>query len=1149
MKKLLTILTTLLIGVCFAKAHSYTSSSVLSEGTWVKIMVRQSGIYSISYDDIRKLGLDPANIRVYGYGGAMLTQNFTKTKIDDLPLVPVYINKGSDGVFSSGDNILFYGQGSVNWTFNGTNFTHTRNPYSDYGYYFLTSSKGSTQEITTAAAVTAAATKTISTYTALQLHEIDSINLVDRKNVEGGGREFYGEQFTPNDNRTFSFTFENLTRTNKSLRFIVDLAGFSSSTSIFTVTHESTMANETIPAIQSSDFYTKAAAKTAELNVTPSAGNKQNINITFKSSSATALGNLNYIEAIAECALTLTPNQPLFFRTKDGYGQNSYLQYNLAGASAETQIWDITDLQNIQRVSTTLNGTTLSFKANNRTIHEYVAFNPSTSSFLSPITSQKDLDDIAKAEKKSFSQTCPLGAINTQNLHALSDIDLVIITPEEFLPEAQRLGNAHAQYDNMTVAVVTDQQVYNEFSSGTPDATAYRWLMKMLYDRARLSGGTIHKPGYLLLFGDGTFDNRKLLAASGNNWLLTYQAKNSLSEIKAYATDDYFAFLDDNEGENDLTGRMDCSVGRLPVNSTAQAQGVVDKLIRHMQNGNKGRWKNQMVFLADDGDSNLHTKGADAAAEAVRLHNPSFIVNKIYLDSYTQEVNASGESYPLAETRLNNLLREGVLLFDYCGHSGYNNATNEGLISIATIRKMQNDNLGLWMFASCSFALFDAGKTSGAEEAILNSEGGALAVCAADRTVFANQNAILNRHICDSLFAHSNPFDYNKRIGDAVRLGKNATGSDENKMAYVLLGDPAISLRYPTQYEVVTSSIPDTLNALSVNEVSGFLRAEDGDTALWFNGRLSITIFDKMQQITTLDNDQNDPDDKEKYTFNDYPNTLFQGETDVVDGKFSFRFMVPKDVRYNFGNGRIVYYAFDSENGEEACGHHESFIIGGSSPVEIIDTVGPNLNVYINSPSFTDGDQSNETPHFYAELSDEHGINTVGSGIGHDILLIVDDKADQTFVLNDYFSATNNSYQEGVVSYRMAELAEGRHSLFFRAWDLLNNSSSQTITFEVVKGLDPNVVSVMSYPNPVTSDGLLNIEVDYTQPDVIMQTDIYIYDMSGRLVHSISQRGTERITWDLGADSTPAGVYLYKVQLSSPTTKTVSKTGKLVVTK
>ena len=647
--------------------------------------------------------------------------------------------------------------------------------------------------------------------------------------------------------------------------------------------------------------------------------------------------------------------------------------------------------------------------------------------------------------------------------------------------------------------------------------------------------------------GDGTFDNRKLLAASGNNWLLTYQAKNSLEETYAYATDDYFGFLDNDEGEVDVSGRMDIAVGRFPVNSLAEAQAVVEKTIEYIERTKSGKWKSQTVFLADDGDSNQHTKISDQAAESVRTKNPDFVVNKVYLDAYPQETSAAGESYPLAKNKFHNLLSTGVLFFDYSGHGGYNAITSESIMTLADITAMTNQNRGLWMLATCNFSSFDAGMLSAGEEAVLNPDGGAIATISSCRTVYAPQNGALNLLLCDTLFAHSTGH-YTMTIGKALQYAKNKRGSDNNKMPYVLLGDPSIRLAYPDDYSVVTTTNLDTLHALSIQTVEGYIRTDEGAVANWFNGRLSVTVLDKMQQITTLDNDHSDPEEKSTYIYNDYPSPLFKGEAQVVDGRFSYTFMVPKDIRYNYGNGRIVYYAIDSLNAEEAIGHYEDFQVGGSSTVIIVDTVGPDLELYLNTPSFRDGGTTYEFPHFFANIADEHGINTAGSGIGHDLLLTIDNDPNKTFIVNDYFSASNGSYQAGTVSYAMPELEEGAHSLTFRAWDLLNNSSTGSLNFQVVKGQDAQLCSVMTYPNPVSASGNLNIVIDYDQPDRLAETDVFVYDLTGKLIYHTSQKGAEPVIWNLGDFAMRAGVYVYKVQIQVAGCKASSKQGKIIVT-
>ena len=1115
-------------------AHTYAPHSVLQSGSWIKMRVSQSGVCKISYEELQSMGLQPNKVRVYGYGGAMLKQDFTAYKIDDLPAVGFWMEKGSDGTFGSGDYILFYAQGSVNWSYKETRFVHTRNPYSDYGYYFLSDNAGEQKLLTTLApAIDGSGATEVTDYTNYQLHEEDLVNLLDpEKGIDGGGREFYGEKFAPADRKSFSLSLPNiLTGTNLECR--VAVAAKSSTSSTFTIQCNGTQRQITTSSIPVSDNYTMAETGIGLFTCTPAKANTQTMSIQYSNSIAAAAGYLNYIEMVGQCQLTMVGSY-MPFRTKVNAGSSTPIHYVIDGADANTQVWNITNLENIYRVSTELTGNKLSFYGSNATdIQEYVAVNPKGNSWLSASI---------------------VGKVKNQNLHKLNNIDLVIITPSSFTSQATRLAKAHEQYDHMTTAVVTDEQVYNEFSSGTPDASAYRWLMKMLYDRG---SGAIHKPSHLLLFGDGTFDNRQLLIPKGGSVstggpaiLLTYQAVNSTVETKAYATDDYFGFMHDSDGEIDMQGTMDIGVGRLPISTTEEAEHTVNKLISYMTEGHFGPWKNQVLFLADDGDKGLHINVAEEGAERVRTKNPDFIVNKVYLDAYQQEITASGESYPLAKNRLDNLLNSGVLYFNYSGHGGYNAITNESMMDLRSIRAMRNANQAFWMFATCSFSHFDAGKRCAAEEAVLNEKGGAIGVLSACRTVYASQNKIINTNFCDTLFGHKNSFSYESTLGQACRIAKNMTGpTDDNKMPYVLLGDPALRLAYPTEFNVQTTSCSDTIRALTTHKVKGQIIDSDKTLMDWFNGKVHVVIYDKMQQLTTRDNDTKSEELKQTITFNDYPNIIFRSDINVKDGQFEFVFMTPKDIRYNYGHGRMVYYAYDESNKAEAVGHYEDMIIGGSSSVVIKDTIGPEITMYLNNPAFRDFGLTHENPHFYAQLEDEHGINTVGSGIGHDLLMIIDGEPRQTYVLNEYFSNTDGDYRKGEVNYKMAPLESGPHTLTFRAWDLCNNSSTETLHFSVVKGMDTKIFSMTTYPNPVSLSGVVHMRIEYDRPDDLVQTDVYVYNPYGQLVWHHSQEDAKEIQWNIGQMGITTGVYTYRVQLKTEETSAVSQTGKLIVTK
>ncbi len=1114
MKKILFIAFWVLVSLpMMAGIHSYAERSVLADGRWVKIRVSESGVCRMSFSELRSAGLEPSQVRVFGYGGAQKEQDFSKRNIDDLPQVPVYVGE---------DYILFYVQGPISWTYNGSRFAHTRNTYSDFGYYLLSDDAGAMLPFPEAEAVSGSPTD-VTYYSYYQVQDKDSVNLIDRTGVSGGGRTFYGEQFAAGQTRTFTFSTPYANGDNSSV--YIDMAANAATTSTVKAQLNNT-SSKSIYISSIPDHYTFGVAGTISMN---GASEEQNQRVTmqFVNSNASALAWLNYIEITTPSELVMTGSY-MGIRSLVNRNTTNPVRFLLRNTTASTQIWDVTDLAAIQRMPTTMVDDQLAWIGTQADgVHEYIAVNTDGTKFV---------------------QAEVVGEVKNQNLHALSNIDYIIICPEGYEDVSEDLAKAHEAKQAITYAIVTDQQVYNEFSSGTPDATAYRWLMKMLYDRAK--NGIGQQPRWLLLMGHGTFDNRKLLRNSGTSLLLTYQSKNSVNEIKAYATDDYFAYLDDNEGAIDTQGRMDIGVGRLPVESLDEARTTVDKLIQYIRNEQTGKWKNQLVYLADDGENGTHTETAEKSAELVRIKNPDFIVHKIFLDAYPQEVNASGESYPLAKNRVLNLLKNGVLFFDYSGHGGYNAITNESILNLKDIAGMTNKNQAFWLFATCNFAQCDAGKRSAAETAVLNPKGGAIGILAATRTVYAPQNTNLNRSVCDTLFGHSDVFHYDMTLGEAISIGKNLLGSDENKLAYVLLGDPCMRLNYPTDYHVETLTEMDTLNALSVQHVEGRIIDEDLNIVSDFNGKVDITIYDKMQSIPTRDND-NAGGDPRVVAYNDYPNTIFSGATDVKDGLFNYTFMVPKDIRYNFDNGRIVYYAVTADSLEtaEAVGHFEQFIIGGSGSIVTIDTVGPEMEIYLNSPAFRNGDKTYATPRFFANLYDENGINTAGAGIGHDLMLIIDDDPKMIYSLNEYFTAANNSYQAGQVSYLMEELANGPHSLTFRAWDLLNNSTTKSLNFIVEAGLDPSIYNVTTYPNPVQQSGVVHLVVNYDQPDELIETEIYLYNTAGQMVYSHKQDNPDAVSINLPALGLNTGVYIYSVKIKSASSKYSTTSGKIIVTR
>jgi len=1107
-----------------ATTHSYTANSVLKSGKFVKIAIANTGVYRLTYEDLNAMGVSPANVRIFGYGGEVLSQDFSKPMIDDLPEVTIYMEKGSDNVFNSGDYILFYAKGVQKWSYDRVRemFTHTVNSYSTKGYYFVTSDAGTGRKIETVtlSVPNEASVVPVEEFTDYQVHENEL------KNLASSGKEFYGEYFNEAKSLNFPFTFANVKLTN-STKVRLDVAASAGAITTFSLDLDGSQVKTlNVPKRTDGDGYEKAKGANGFFTYTPTR-DVLNFKLAYNPNGVSAEAYLNYVEVNVQRALKMS-GTAMQFQYVGELGSNNYCEYKLSDAGSNIQIWDITEAHNISRIAASTIDGKLTFTAPGTELKQYLAIDPT--------------------QGNSFPKPEVIGAVANQNLHALSQAEMVIITHPRFLTQAEELAQAHRNVDNLRVNVMTTDQVYNEFSSGTPDATAYRRAMKMFYDRAKESATPADMPKYLLLFGRGTFDNRKLQTTSGDNLVLTYQADNSLVETLSYVTDDYFGFLDDNEGNQIPSHGLDLGIGRFPVVTTTHAQNVVKKTIDYMNDTKAGKWKNQLCFLADDGDNALHMKQADSIASTIGRNFKSYQISKIYLDAYNQEISASGETYPVARKQLHDLIDKGLLYLNYTGHAGPQGWTNELVMTVNDVNAMTNKVLPIWVGATCNFLEFDKKSVSAGEQVVLNPNGGGIGIFSAARPVYASQNFTVNKYFTENLFKKTNGKHY--RIGDALAIAKNSVGSEINKLSYIYMGDPAVKLAFPTDYNVTTTSINnstalanDTLRAMSVVEVKGQVEDGTNQKVSGFNGEVYVNVFDKAQRITT----QNNHGDG-NMTYTDRPNVLFSGKASVVDGQFGFTFMLPKDIKYNYGGGRFNYYAHSDELKAEAQGYFENFIVGGTNKSVVYETDGPEIILYLNTTNFVSGDAVNESPLLIAQIKDQNGINKVGSGIGHDLLITIDNDPTQSKVLNDFFETKANSFSEGTLQYKLSNLSEGKHTLTFKAWDLLNNSASQTIEFEVIKGLQPVIFNVYNFPNPVKTG--TNIVVEHDRPETVLNTLVEIFDLSGRKIWQFEQSNADKVQWDLrGADGVKVktGIYFYKVSISTNNSEVYSKTNKMFV--
>lgn len=708
--------------------------------------------------------------------------------------------------------------------------------------------------------------------------------------------------------------------------------------------------------------------------------------------------------------------------------------------------------------------------------------------------------------------------------------------------------------------MVTPESIYNEFSSGTPDATAYRRFMKMFYDRQTSEADA---PKYLLLFGDGSFDNRKLTSAwksvDMSNMLLTYQTENSLSS-QSYVIDDYFGFLDDADNKKSLQNKKLClGIGRFPIRTVEQATQMVDKVISYMENKNTGSWKNNLCFMADDGSNTdgfmtEHMEFADQLAGYVESEHPEFLVNKLYYDAYKKDMTAG--TYPDVRSGLQKLLKDGLLLFNYTGHGGTTALSDEKVLTQTDINQFTYTHLPVWVTATCDFTRFDDLNTSAGEDVFLNKSSGGIALFTTVRVAYSRPNFPINDNVIRNLFERNN--GRRRTLGEVMQATKN-TLSSVYKLGFCLIGDPAVKMAYPEFGMKVTTVNGQSVDGNSISfkalekiTVEGEVLDASGQLVTDFTGIVNPTVKDSKVTVTCLKN--SNKDDSPAFTFTDYPNTIFIGNDSVRNGKFSFTFTVPKDISYSNLQGKMNLYAVDTESGNEAQGNFDNFIVGGTSDTAETDTIGPEIRaLYLNDTTFVDGGQVNTTPYFVAELWDKSGVNITGSSVGHDMMLVIDESTVLSYNLNSYYELLLGEDGTGIVKFPIPALEPGKHTAEFWVWDILNNSTVRTFTFEVVEGLKPFLFDVIATPGIAREQ--VTFHLMHNRPESRMRVGIMVYDLAGRQLWKHEESGTSglfenyTVSWDLtsgGARMRP-GVYIYRAAISTDNSKDATKARKFII--
>lgn len=1135
---------------------SYPANSVMQNGSWYRFSLQEDGVYVIDYQFLESLGVDmnglaSNDINIYGNHIGQLPYENSVPRPTDLLLNNILVEDGADGTFDNGDRILFYATGPASWDRGSdVKFVHNKNVFTDSATYFVGIGVEAPARIQDVSLSTATPNQVVTEFDDRQFYERNNINLIK------SGREFYGEAFdlvlqynfqfnlpflVPNDSVCLEVdVFSRTINTSNSSSFNVNVGSFS----------------ETINVQGVPNSYIGAYGRPARqlLKIPNVSSGAMQISMEYvKNNPITSLGWLNWLRVNARRELKFVGDQ-LLFRDTESVGVGNVSEFQLDLSANVYRIWEITDPTRAGNIPANVSGNLRTWSLSTDSLRQFVAFR--NSGYLTPTA---------------------VGPLQNQNLHATGQPDMVVVCHPLFWNEAQRLVDRRIS-EGLDVVMVTPQQVYNEFSSGMRDATAIKWYMKMLYDRAGSDVNLL--PRYLLLFGDGSYNNVSV-NSSNQNFIPTYQTSNSFNLSASYCSDDYFGLLDDGEGEfsGDL---VDIGIGRLAAHTAGQAKQLVDKVLRYDQLSLNSQtsvqcdedggscvkdWRNRVLFVSDDqeGESfegTVHMSQSETLASIVETDEPEFIVDRIFMDAYQQISTPGGERYPDGQESIKDAVQKGQLVVNYIGHGGEVGWGHERYLDISTILGWTNrDCMPLFMTATCEFTRWDdPARTSAGEFVMLNPDGGGIGLMTTTRLAYSSSNFALSNDFYDHVFRTDDGNGNAMRLGDIYRNTKVDISTSQpgsvNHRNFCLLGDPSTILAHPKNQVIVTSvtdtaGVPnDTLRALSLVRVEGIVADAVGNQLTDFNGVVIPTVFDKRKNIVTLANDQQGSG----FAFNLWKNVIHRGQATVANGAFTFEFVVPKDIAYQFGPGRMAFYAESNES--NAHGNWGAITVGGTDPNASSDDEGPSIDLYMNDENFVSGGITDETPLLVAELFDINGINTLGTSIGHDLKAIVDGQADASIILNDFYEADLDTYQSGTVRYRMDQLAVGPHTVELKAWDVHNNSAKTTTEFVVASSAELALEHVLNYPNPFTTRTEFFFE--HNKSCSFLDVQLQVYTVSGRLVKTISERlsgsgfRSSPIEWDGRdeyGDKLARGVYVYKLNVVTPEGEKAEKLEKLVILK
>lgn len=1097
----------------------FAQSSVLSEGTWLKIPIAKTGVYRVTHAQMRSAGVDidkvdPRTIKIYTNPGGMLPQLNSAERPIDLIETSIVVQGEGDGVFNSADFILFYAQGADRsfYNFSKQVFYYEHNVYADKNYAFLTFGGQPGKRVV--AAESPEATVEVNEFQDVVHHELT------RTNILKSGREWYGERFENNVEQSINLNIEGIVA-GTAIKFVSDVVAYSLAGSSFSVKiNDQQVSTQSIDAVPNSQYGLKARHKRDTFLLDANSigvVNRSVQRITYgftRNGSAGAYGHLDFFNLHFTRKLAVYNNQ-ISFRSVQSLNQSAS-RFILEKSNNNTQVWDVTTPATIAYHNVQVTGNTASFTANTTELREFFAFN------------------------EALNAETPV-RIQNQNLRGSASINLLIVTDDALMLEAMRLAQHRSNYSGVAVEVVTVNQIYNEFSGGRPDVTAIRDYAKLLKDKYPQAFKS------LLLFGKGTYDYKNILPNNINR-VPTYTSRNSVSPLETYSSDDFYGLLETQEGEwrecFSCNETLDIAVGRLPIKEAIQAKYIVDKIIAYETTpGMQGSWQNRIAFVADDGDFNVHQAQADLlAARAEDISNSVFNAEKIYIDNYAQISRPAGQIAPDASIAIENVFDKGALVINYTGHGNEYQWAQEKVFDELMILDLKNEKLPFLVTATCEFGRHDDVQVvSAAEVILLREKFGAIGLVTTARPVNSSTNFDLNKAFYEAFLQKENGSF--RTLGEIFKDTKNNSTSGVANRNFSLLGDPSMHLALPQAAikieSITTDQEVNTLQALARVTVRGFVEGSPDQADENFNGILEASVYDKAASLRTL-GDENPP-----FNYKQWSSLLFKGQASVEAGAFEFSFIVPKNISYAMGEGRISLIA---KAGNKSAAGVSTIEVGGSAPITSNDIEAPQVTAFMNDTTFVNGGIVSADSRLVVRLSDESGITISNYGIGNDLVAVLDDEA--IYELGDYFLADVNDFTKGTVVFPLRDLKPGKHRLKVMAWDTHNNPGEANVDFVVTDGNAMVIEEFGNYPNPFSMESTLFFTHNTAGEDVSAQ--IVIYSPQGDQIFNetiVNENSAFRVDLaTLKRNDLKAGVYIARLFLRSQTSgRQASAQAKLII--